>query len=169
MLQWARQGKYEPEVLDLGEVLKDVIVQHGNVPDRDVMIRCDADHGCYVKANCLLKDVFINLLGNAIKHSDGPLDINIRVSKGQADGREYWMVVVEDNGPGIPDSQKTTLFDRLSLSVSRARGKGFGLCLIKLLIDGYRGEFWVEDRVAGDHKKGARFVVMLPAVTSGKP
>jgi sensor histidine kinase regulating citrate/malate metabolism len=61
------------------------------------------------------------------------------------------------------------LFDRLSLSSSRARGKGFGLCLIKLLIDDYRGKFRVEDRVPGDHTKGARFVVMLPAVPSGKP
>ncbi|HEY3273696.1 MAG TPA: PAS domain S-box protein, partial [Methanocella sp.] len=169
MLQWARLGKYEPEVLDLGEVLKEVIVQHGNVPDRDVVIRCDMDNGSFVEANWLLKDVFINLLGNAIKHSDGPLDINILLSKESLDSRAYWKVVVEDNGPGIPDSQKTTLFDRLSLSASRARGKGFGLCLIKLLVDGYRGEFWVEDRVAGDHTQGARFVVLLPAVTPGKP
>jgi nitrogen fixation/metabolism regulation signal transduction histidine kinase len=56
------------------------------------------------------------------------------------------------------------LFDRLSLSVSRARGKGFGLCLIKMLIDDYRGSFRVEDRVPGDHTQGARFVVMLPVM-----
>jgi len=168
-LQWARLGKYEPEVLDLGEILKEVILQHGNVPDRDLVIRSDVDNGCFVKANWLLKDVFINLIGNAIKHSDGPLNINIRVSKAWADDQAYWNVVVEDDGPGIPDCHKKTLFDRLSLSSSRARGKGFGLCLIKLLIDDYRGEFRVEDRVPGDHTKGARFVVMLPAVPSGKP
>jgi signal transduction histidine kinase len=79
-------------------------------------------------------------------------------------GRDYCKVVVEDNGPGIPDELKGVLFERLNLTESRVRGKGFGLCLVKMLVDDYDGKFWVEDRVEGDHSKGARFVVMLPAV-----
>jgi signal transduction histidine kinase len=154
---------YKPEVLDLGELLREVVEQHRDVPDRDVVITCTVESGCYVEANGLLKDVFINLLGNAVKHSAGSLEITVTLSGERVDERAFWRVVIEDNGPGIPDSRKKTLFDRLSLSASRARGKGFGLCLIKLLVDDYRGQFWVEDRVPGDHTQGARFIVLLPA------
>jgi nitrogen-specific signal transduction histidine kinase len=79
-------------------------------------------------------------------------------------GKTYCRIEVEDNGPGIPDMLKNTLFDRLNLTTTRAKGKGFGLCIIKMLVDDYHGKFRVEDRVKGDHTKGARFVVMLPAV-----
>jgi signal transduction histidine kinase len=41
---------------------------------------------------------------------------------------------------------------------------GLGLYLVRTLVDSYNGSVWAEDRVKGDHTKGARFVVMLPAV-----
>jgi signal transduction histidine kinase len=41
---------------------------------------------------------------------------------------------------------------------------GLGLYIVKTLVESYGGRVWVEDRVAGDHTKGARFVVMLPTV-----
>jgi signal transduction histidine kinase len=37
------------------------------------------------------------------------------------------------------------------------------LYLVKSLVESYDGKVWVEDRVKGDHTKGAKFVVMLPA------
>jgi signal transduction histidine kinase len=41
---------------------------------------------------------------------------------------------------------------------------GLGLYLVKSLVDDFHGTVRVEDRVPGDHSKGARFVVLLPAV-----
>ncbi len=164
MLQNEKLGLYTFEVLDLGKTLGDAAAQTRQVPGRDVTINYTAARGCYVLANQLLKDVFINLIGNAIKHSTGPLIINLEVNRESDGGRNYWKVIVEDNGPGIPDIRKNTLFDRYNIPAIRAGGKGFGLYLIKTLVDDYKGEFRVEDRVPGDHTKGARFVVMLPAV-----
>jgi PAS domain S-box-containing protein len=163
-LQREKLGLYEPEVLDVGIVIEDAVKHfHGN-PGRDIKITSIAPDHCLVRANALLKDVFINLVGNAIKHSKGALMVNIGVSQVIDNGKTYCRVDVEDNGPGIPDTLKNTLFDRLSLTTTRAKGKGFGLCLIKLLVDDYQGKFWVENLVPGDHTKGTRFVVMLPAV-----
>ncbi|HMK47965.1 MAG TPA: hypothetical protein VK436_15195 [Methanocella sp.] len=42
--------------------------------------------------------------------------------------------------------------------------RGFGLYLIKTQIDHYHGRVWIEDRGKGDHTKGVRFVVTLPAI-----
>ncbi|BAI61881.1 putative histidine kinase [Methanocella paludicola SANAE] len=163
-LQREKMGLYEPEVLSVGSIIEDTIKQFKRIPGRDVKITCNAPGDYRVRANVLLKDVFTNLVGNAVKHSKGALVVNIGVSRVIDNGKIYCRIDVEDDGPGIPDTLKSTLFDRLSLTTTRAKGKGFGLCLIKMLVDDYRGKFWVEDRVAGDYTRGARFVVMLPAV-----
>ncbi len=47
---------------------------------------------------------------------------------------------------------------------NKTKGMGLGLYPVKSLVDSYGGQVWAEDRVKGDHAKGARFVVMLPAV-----
>jgi signal transduction histidine kinase len=163
-LQKEKMGMYRLEVIDVGAVIEDAAKQFHRIPDREIEINYSPDQHCLDNANGLLKDVFINLIGNAVKHSKGDLVINILMGEVIDDAKTYCCVDVEDNGPGIPDMLKTTLFDRLNLTTTRAKGKGFGLCLIKMLVDDYHGRFWVEDRVQGDHTKGARFVVMLPVV-----
>jgi PAS domain S-box-containing protein len=161
-IQREKMGLYKPEILDVDSILEELVTHFRNVPNRELNINYTCGDSCFVRANMLLKDVFINLIGNSIKHSAGPLTISVSVDKVKQDGGHYCRVSVEDDGPGIPDSLKRTLFDRLNLDSTRARGKGFGLCLIKMLVDDYNGTFSVEDRVAGDHKQGCRFVVTLP-------
>lgn len=73
-------------------------------------------------------------------------------------------MIVEDDSPGIPDAQKDKIFGRFRRGDTKASGKGLGLYLVKTLVEGYHGRVWVEDRIKGDHTKGARFIVMLPAV-----
>ncbi len=161
-LQRERMGMYGQEVLEVTGIIQEVVEQFKSVPNRKVTIDYRPAAKCHVKANSLLKDVFLNLVGNSIKHSTGPLNIAIKVEMASYNGEDYCKVAVEDDGPGIPDALKQTLFNRLSMASTRVRGKGFGLCLIKSLIDDYRGKFWVEDRVPGDHTQGSRFVVLLP-------
>jgi PAS domain S-box-containing protein len=165
-IQREKRGGYEVKKIDLDIMLREVIPHYSSIADKDVTINYDTVPGCHVMATELIKDVFLNLIGNAIKHSSGLVVIDITLESIDVDGRRYHRVSVEDNGPGISDDLKMTLFDRLNLTTTRARGKGFGLCLIKMLVDGYEGRFWVEDRVPGDYGQGARFVVMLPAANS---
>jgi PAS domain S-box-containing protein len=163
-IQKEKAGAYKLEVIDVGKMLSEVLAQYSEVAGREMSISYTLFATGLVSANELLRDVFINLIGNAIKHSTGPLAINVIFDKMIEDGKKYCRVAIEDNGPGIPDDLKKKLFDRLTLTATRASGKGFGLCLIKMLVDDFHGRFWVEDRVAGDRSQGSRFVVMLPAV-----
>lgn len=163
-LQRGKAGFYPAKPLSIDDVLGEVVGSFRNMRGRDIRINYTPCGSLSVIANDLLKDVFENLIGNSIKHSRGPLTVNVDASVELKDGRPYCKVIVEDNGPGIPDSLKSSLFDRLNLATTRARGKGFGLCLTKMLVDGYGGQFWVEDRVEGDYSKGCRFVVLLPMV-----
>lgn len=166
-LQQEKAGAYRPEPVDVGALLAGLAPQYSRVAGREVTINLRVLEPCTVLANELLGDVFGNLLGNAIKHSNGPVTIDVTVRKTSEGGREYCRVLVEDNGPGISDKVKGKLFDRLSLDTTRARGSGFGLCLTKILVEDFGGSFGVEDRVPGDHAKGARFAVLLPLTAGG--
>jgi signal transduction histidine kinase len=162
-LQNEKLGQYEMKIMNIAGVMSEVRAHHCNSCDRDVRITFMPVEECYVMANVLLKDVFSNLIGNAIKHSTGPLEINIKVESIIQKGKRFYRVIVEDNGPGIPDDLKEKLFERLSLTKTKAAGKGFGLCLIKMIIDDFNGELMVEDRVSGEYRHGCRFIVELPA------
>jgi PAS domain S-box-containing protein len=162
-LQKEKKGLLQPHVMNLGQVLAEVKKHYANVPGRDVTISYNALCECRVQANELLIDVFSNIVGNAIKHSEGPIAINIILQVAEEQEQLYCKVSVEDTGPGIPDAQKHMIFERAGKEHAKLTGKGLGLYLVKTLVDDYGGRVWVEDRVPGDYTKGSRFVVMLPA------
>lgn len=152
-------------LVDLGWLLEDVRAELEHYPGREVKINYKTSIKKYVMAGDLLRDVFTNLLSNSIKHSAGPVEISIVLNKVFEGGREHYKVWVEDDGPGIPDELKSKLFQRKMRGRTKTTGSGLGLYLVKKLVEDLNGRVWVEDRVPGDPSKGARFVVLLPAVT----
>ncbi len=162
-LQREKAGELKIKAIDVGEVLTSVKDQFVNIPNRAITINLNKKCQCTVLANDLLRDVFTNLVGNSIKHSSGPLTINIELTCPHENSSNFCKVVVEDNGPGIPDAMKAVLLDR-SQRGQKGHSKGLGLYIVNTLVEDFHGKVWIEDRVAGDSKKGARFVVVLPAV-----
>ena len=152
------------ENMDLGEVLSTIVDGFSGVPSRAINIHFSPAKDCWIEANYLLKEIFINLIGNSIKHSNGPLDVYVSINEVTSDGIKYYAAIVEDNGPGIPDSMKNKLFSQIHCEDKKTQSKGLGLCLIKSLVDRFHGKVLVEDRVPGDYKNGVKFVVMLPVV-----
>jgi signal transduction histidine kinase len=137
------------------------------VPGRDVRINFRPAPSCRVMANDLITDLYANVVGNAIKHSRGPVQIEVGLDKVHDDDREYCRVIIEDTGPGITDEMKKLLTTRECVTGTRYTGKGLGLCLVRMLVEDFHGNLRIEDRVPGRQEKGARFVVMLPSYTGG--
>ena len=116
-------------------------------------------------ANPLLKDVFSNIVSNAIKHSEGSLEMSIKVESLTAQRQMIatgypWRITVR----AYLTSIKENIFNRFARGKTEARGHGLGLYLVRTLVEGFKGRVWVEDRVKGDCSQGCRFVVLLPAV-----
>jgi signal transduction histidine kinase len=72
-------------------------------------------------------------------------------------------IIVEDDGPGIPESDRQRVFERfVRLDEARARdvgGSGLGLAIVREVVAGHGGSVVLDDSPLG----GARFTVVLPA------
>jgi PAS domain S-box-containing protein len=163
-LQKIRWGEYSREPVDLGQMLNDTMASYSSIPDKKVVISYTPARGHVVWVNPLIKEVFDNLLDNAVKHSGDPVQIGIAVDRVDRNGRQYHRVSIEDNGPGIPDKKKDEIFNRLSRGDTKARGTGLGLYIVKTLVESFDGIIEVENRVEGDYTQGSRFLVYLPVV-----
>jgi signal transduction histidine kinase len=166
-IQKVQASLQAPEVLDLGRLFAEVRDKYARYPGRDITINY-SPASCNIRACGLFKEVLSNIVENAIKHSDPakPLTINMAVTRVKENNIEYCRAIIEDDGPGIPDDMKDAIFTRFGRGPTDARGRGLGLHIVKMLVKDYGGNVWAEDRVPGDYTKGARFVILMPAVTT---
>ncbi len=142
--------------LALESVPLDPVVE--NVADRvrsmsaDTTVEVSKPDGLAVRADGLLDDVFANVATNAVEHGVGAT--TVRISASESDG--LVRVRIADDGPGIDDGRKSTVFDRGEKG-TRSSGTGFGLYFVSSMVEAYEGSVWVEDADDG----GAAFVVEL--------
>ncbi|TFG04462.1 MAG: PAS domain-containing sensor histidine kinase [Promethearchaeota archaeon] len=116
----------------------------------------------FIEANELLQDVFDNVLTNAIKYNDSDLvKISIRISRIQKNDKYMIKLEFLDNGIGIIDEHKETIFKRGHRKYKGQKGMGLGLSLVKKIIDSYDGDIWVENRIEGDYSQGSNFIILL--------
>jgi PAS domain S-box-containing protein len=161
----ARHGEELREV-DLlsvvGEAIEDLRRKYKDIPF--VVSIVPQHERVLVLADDLLKDLVINVLDNAIKHSVQPPGIVEVATRPTWEGRKrIWRLEISDHGPGIPDSDKEEIFFKYVRRGGNPEGSGLGLSLVMAIAERYNGRVWIEDRVPGDHTQGARVVVELPA------
>jgi two-component system sensor histidine kinase BaeS len=105
-----------------------------------------------------LKQVFSNLIENALRYADKPGCLKIH----QYRTADSLVISFEDSGPGAPKEALPHLFKRLyRAEPSRSRktgGSGLGLAICKTIIDGHRGTI----SVANSEGSGLRIDISLP-------
>ncbi len=104
----------------------------------------------------LLRRAIRNLLENARRYTDGPVEVEIR-----RDG-SHAVLRVCDRGPGVPPEQRERIFEpfyRLPGASEREGGVGLGLALVRSIALRHHGSVHCEGREGG----GACFVMRLPA------
>ncbi len=136
---------------------------------KQIEVSIDAEEEeMFVIATDLVRDAFENILRNSVRHNTNPT-IKIGIAVRHADGAESPAVRLEftDNGIGIEDGRKGTIFDRKASKSHSKEGLGIGLSVVKRIIAKCGGKIWVEDAVKGDHTRGSKFIVMLPSGAYG--
>jgi len=131
---------------------------------REVHITVDTpSNNIIAHANALLINVFENILNNSVKYNDNPsVEITIKISKEQKSGRNFIKIEFIDNGIGISDEFKETIFQKDHINTKGGKGLGFGLSVVKKLIKIYKGKIWIEDRIEGKYLEGSNFIVLIP-------
>lgn len=116
-----------------------------------------------VVANALqVTRVFQNLLDNSLKYRSTERRLEIDVTASSADGMVE--IVVRDNGRGIPEGDRTRIFNNFERSglLAPADGHGIGLAECRRILETYGGTIAVES----EHGTGTTFAFTLPAATA---
>ena len=102
-----------------------------------------------------MKQVFENLLNNAIKYSPQTKKITTRLYL----NTDKIYIEIEDNGIGIPESKLSQIFEKFyrinhKESIS---GTGLGLTVVKEIVEGHKGKIIVDSEIG----KGSKFSIIL--------
>lgn len=150
MIRSIREGGEESQ----RPVSLDPVIRRAMMPGVDIRFQ---PSGAVVYADELLSGIFFNLFSNAVKYG-GPgtmIGVSAREEGGEV------IITIEDNGPGIPDTDKEELFTRNLRIGSKKKGLGIGLYICMTLAERYGGSIRVTDRVAGRQEEGSAFILTL--------
>jgi signal transduction histidine kinase len=152
------QAKFSRTPVDTQGLVRDLwqeLVQQDS--ERRIELVMRALHPC-VGDRALLRQVWLNLLTNAIKYTRPTASARVVVSSELRDGQIVYCV--EDNGVGFDPRYSDKLFqvfERLH-SAPEFEGNGVGLAIVKQVIERHGGRVWAESVP----REGARFYFSLP-------
>lgn len=96
-----------------------------------------------------LQQVFENLLMNIIKHAHAT-----KVTIHSKEERDYYQVIIEDNGIGIPENKLNEIIQ----SWSTMRYSSFGMLIVFKIVDAHQGQMFLESKEG----KGTKVILHLP-------
>lgn len=112
-----------------------------------------------------MKQVFLNLIGNALKYRKKTEEIKIKIRAEKKDNE--WVFSVSDTGIGINPQYHREIFLMFRRLHSRKEysGSGMGLAIVKKIIERHGGKIWVQS----EEGKGSGFFFSLPIDQGHRP
>ena len=152
---------FSPETIDLGTTTREILVSFAPLAfAAKVTLRELIDEPTPALIDgAAYRQIVLNLLENAMRYGPAGQTVTVRVERMDGGAR----LVVEDEGPGIPMSDRERVwapFVRLTTQTHGALGTGIGLAVVRDLTARHGGRAWVER--ADTPSGGARFVIELP-------
>jgi PAS domain S-box-containing protein len=150
----------EPAEVDVASLTRDVLAELDPlVRERGHALALHAGAGATALADVqLLRQVVLNLVGNAVKYTPAGGRIDVRIEA--VPGHLRWQVT--DTGIGIPREAQRRLFEKFfradNAVTVETEGTGLGLYLIKLIVERLRGRVWCES----EEGQGSTFGFEVP-------
>lgn len=160
----------EPEYVQLEDLLRncaEVACRH-HKQDVEEVFTFDVEPLALNSRRMLMEMVFGNLIDNAVKYGGTPPRVHVTA---KAKARDRIVVQVRDHGVGIPDEQRSKVFQlffRGSDELERThKGTGLGLYIVRTLVGIMKGRITIADAPDGS---GSLFEVLLPGrLAAGNP
>lgn len=146
-IEYLRHHKREElELEDLNAIVSEV-VEAEQKHNRTITFQENPSLGEVPVSMVAIKRVVTNMIENAIRYSDGDIEVETRVSS----NKKFAMVVVNDHGPGIPESELETVFEPFKQgdAARGSEGSGLGLAIIKRIVDMHGGRVQLLNRPEG--------------------
>ena len=153
MLLFARGGQLNTKPTSVSKLLGDFASQQ-HQERLTLTITNELDEA--IQAN-LSRDAFISALQNLVNnaHEAAATDLTIRIHAGISSDGEI-AIQITDNGPGIPDTIKSRLFE--PFVTTRANGTGLGLAVVNAVVRAHQGRITAKDA----SPTGTSFTITLP-------
>lgn len=134
----------------------------GRVQDNNQTLTLQVDRNLPLITGSMihLRQMFSNLIGNAIKYSPPKGQIKVLAWA----EREQVFVQISDTGCGIPTADLPYIFDkfyRASNISADMPGTGLGLTIVKTIVENHNGRIWAESKL----DQGAAFTVVFPTIS----
>lgn len=160
-----KKTKWELDDYEISEIIEECI-EHLKIfyIEKNQRIHFNNDEKGIVHVDkTKIKQVFVNIISNAIKYT--PDDGEIRIELKQVDDRIH--VHIRDNGMGIPEQDVERVFERFyRVDKGRSRqqgGTGLGLSIAQDIVKAHQGEI----RARSKWGEGSEFIVILPLKKDG--
>jgi light-regulated signal transduction histidine kinase (bacteriophytochrome) len=157
LLEYSRAGRLhqKAESIDTGHLVREVVDLLA--PADSASVAVPAALPTLMAERLPLQQVFMNLIGNALKHARRE-DPHVVVEA--SDAGAFYEFSVRDNGPGIDPEYQDRIWGIFQTLAARDKveGTGIGLALVKKIVDAQGGRAWVESRPG----EGATFKFLWP-------
>lgn len=150
---------FDNSEVDLTELLRNIAERARASQRGELNITTDLEPGIILNADRMaLSSAFRNLVENAIKYSPHEKSITIKMYRKP----EYVCTEIMDVGMGIPEKEKSKVFDKFyrvgSEETRSTKGTGLGLFIVKSVVENHKGRLNIKD----NHPRGTVFQVALP-------
>ncbi|HEV2147009.1 MAG TPA: HAMP domain-containing sensor histidine kinase [Longimicrobiaceae bacterium] len=150
------------EPVRLADVAREAV--HLLIPAADAKLQalqlCVQADATVTADHARVRQVLVNLIGNAVKFTPQDGTITVTTSEHVAPGASWGAIRVTDSGPGIAEAERAAIFEPYyrSEGTAEAPGVGLGLAISHALVQQMGGELDVESEVGA----GSSFILRLP-------
>ncbi|MCK5384238.1 MAG: PAS-domain containing protein, partial [Alphaproteobacteria bacterium] len=147
----------EVSIKAMMESIRDLVEEWARKQNTEISLKCPANIGKAEIDQTRMKQVIINLVRNAISHTDEDGVIELIAARSSDEVK----IIVKDNGVGIDKKDQERIlqpFERIDVAQRNDRGAGLGLTLVNNIVSLHNGRFELES----DFGKGTTVSLYLP-------
>jgi len=146
-IEYLRHHKREEQTCEDINTLLGEVVQSELKHQRVITFESNPNLGNIPISSVAIKRVVTNMIENALRYSQGDIEVQSYFNS----NKKYVIIAVNDNGPGIPESELESVFEPFKQgdAARGSEGSGLGLAIIKRIIDMHNGKVVLSNRPEG--------------------